>query len=92
MSTQDIAQTKTTLKNGDLVWLYVLRPMLSHSLPRLPVTHSQRVFVAAWWLTSLTLTTAYTANLIAFLTIPLYPKKLQTVEELAESSYRLVLW
>ncbi|MPC91614.1 Glutamate receptor 2 [Portunus trituberculatus] len=90
MSIQDIAQTEPTLKNGGLVWLYVLRPMLSHALPRLPVTHSQRVFVAAWWLTSLILTTAYTANLIAFLTIPLYPKKLQTVEELAESNYRSI--
>ncbi|KAK8389000.1 hypothetical protein O3P69_020760 [Scylla paramamosain] len=86
---QDIAETKPTTKNSGLVWLYVLRPMLSHALPRLPVTHSQRVFVASWWLTSLILTTAYTANLIAFLTIPLYPKKLQTVEELAESNYRL---
>ncbi|KAK8389186.1 hypothetical protein O3P69_020868 [Scylla paramamosain] len=88
----DLAQDKPVLGSLGHVWLYVLRPVLSHALPRLPMRHSQRVFIAAWWLACLILTTAYTANLIAFLTIPLYPKQLQTVEQLAKSNYRSTVW
>ena len=85
---QDIAQTQPMLGSLGQVWPYMLRPIMSQSLPQLPSSHSQRVFVAAWWLACLILTTAYTANLISFLTIPFYPKRLQTVKELAESNYR----
>lgn len=70
------------------MWLYTLSPVLSRTLPRLPESHSQRLFVAAWCLVCLTLTAAYTANLIAFLTIPLYQKQLETVEQLAKSNFR----
>ncbi|KAK8388725.1 hypothetical protein O3P69_020610 [Scylla paramamosain] len=84
----DLAQNKPITGSLSHVWLYVMRPVLSHSLPRLPETNNQRVFIATWWLVCFIITIAYTANLIAFLTIPLYPKKLQTLKELAESNYR----
>lgn len=70
------------------VFLYILRPGLSYSLPVLPETYNQRVFVAIWCFVTFLLATAYTANLIAFLTIPLYPKQMETVKQLAESNYR----
>lgn len=69
-------------------WLFALRPLLGHTLPRLPKAQGKRLFVAAWWLGCFILTSAYTANLIAFLTIPAYPERLQTVEQLARSPYR----
>lgn len=77
-------------ENHKQAWLSALRPLLRHTLPHLPRLQGKRLFVAAWWLGSFILTTAYMANLIAFLTIPAYPGRLQTVEQLADSPYRLV--
>lgn len=49
-----------------------------------------RGWLAAWWLSCIIITTAYTTNLIAFLTVPVYPSRLETVAELALSPYRYV--
>ncbi|KAG0717135.1 Craniofacial development protein 2 [Chionoecetes opilio] len=74
--------------DSDPAWLYALRPLVSHTIHHLPQSQGKRVFMATWWLGCFILTTAYTANLIAYLTIPAYPERLQTVEQLAKSPYR----
>ena len=45
-----------------------------------------KIWIAIWWISSLILSTAYSGSLIAFLTVPAYPHKIQTIEELAESN------
>ncbi|XP_050730799.1 uncharacterized protein LOC127005730 [Eriocheir sinensis] len=72
-------------------WLYLLRPLLNSSLPRLPTSLGLRVFFATWSLSAYILTTAYTANLIAFLTVPAFPPRLKTIEDLAQSSFRVTM-
>ncbi|KAK8395435.1 hypothetical protein O3P69_006231 [Scylla paramamosain] len=72
-------------------WLNALRPLVNHALPHLPKAQGKRIFVVSWWLGCFILTTAYTANLIAFITIPAYPERLQTVEQLAQSPYSFVV-
>ncbi|XP_068208570.1 ionotropic receptor 21a-like [Palaemon carinicauda] len=83
----DRLQPEPFLRTFGRAWPYILRTTFNQSLPKLPRAHWQRVFVGFWCFYSFILTTAYTANLVAFLTIPVYPKRLQTVRQLAESDY-----
>ncbi|KAK3866670.1 hypothetical protein Pcinc_027805 [Petrolisthes cinctipes] len=72
-------------------WLQLLQPLLNEPLvDRIPPNNIQwhRVFLATWTLTCFILTSAYTANLIAVLSIPVYPKRIETIEELSNSDYR----
>ena len=48
-----------------------------------------RVWAGWWWITAFILCSVYTGNLVAVLTVPSYPKLINTVEDLAESSLRL---
>nr|XP_027207752.1 ionotropic receptor 21a-like [Penaeus vannamei] len=92
ISIQDMLQPEPFLGGVGSTWPYLLRAMFNNSIPRLPKAHWQRLFVGSWWLYCFILTTAYTANLIAFLTIPVFPGRIQTVQQLAESDYRLTLF
>ncbi|KAG7167436.1 Glutamate receptor ionotropic, delta-1-like 21 [Homarus americanus] len=51
----------------------------------------QRVWLGWWWLGCIILTTAYTCNLIAFLTVPVYTTRIETVAHLAASDLRSFL-
>ncbi|XP_047499541.1 probable glutamate receptor [Penaeus chinensis] len=86
--THDILQPEPFLRDVGSTWPYLLRAMFNNSIPRLPKAQWQRLFVGSWWLYCFIVTTAYTANLIAFLTIPVFPARIQTVQQLAESDYR----
>ncbi|MPC80689.1 hypothetical protein E2C01_075276 [Portunus trituberculatus] len=85
---RNLTEIELMKKSTSSTWLYALRPLVSHALPQLPKTQGKRIFVVSWWVGCFILTTAYTANLIAFITIPAYPERLQTVEQLAQSPYR----
>ncbi|KAG7163307.1 Glutamate receptor ionotropic, delta-2-like 12 [Homarus americanus] len=50
-----------------------------------------RLWVGWWWLACVIITTAYTSNLVAFLTVPVYPTRIETVEQLAASGLRLCM-
>ncbi|KAG7154182.1 Glutamate receptor ionotropic, delta-2-like 25 [Homarus americanus] len=89
MTLQDLLQPEPFLGGLGQTWPYLLRAVVNHSLPVLPTAQWQRVLVGVWWVYCFILTTAYTANLIAFLTIPVFPKRIQTLEELAQSDYRV---
>ncbi|XP_042224677.1 glutamate receptor ionotropic, delta-1-like isoform X2 [Homarus americanus] len=51
----------------------------------------QRVWLGWWWLGCIILTTAYTCNLIAFLTVPVYTTRIETVAHLAASDLRVIM-
>ncbi|XP_069994245.1 probable glutamate receptor [Penaeus vannamei] len=92
ISIQDMLQPEPFLGGVGSTWPYLLRAMFNNSIPRLPKAHWQRLFVGSWWLYCFIVTTAYTANLIAFLTIPVFPGRIQTVQQLAESDYRVSMF
>ncbi|KAK3868009.1 hypothetical protein Pcinc_026555 [Petrolisthes cinctipes] len=56
-----------------------------------PASWSLRVFLAFWWLTAYILCISYTSNLIAVLTIPIFPARIDTLEQLARSPFRLCM-
>ncbi|KAK4303904.1 hypothetical protein Pmani_024111 [Petrolisthes manimaculis] len=56
-----------------------------------PASWSLRVFLALWWLTAYILCISYTSNLIAVLTIPIFPARIDTLEQLARSPFRLCM-
>ncbi|XP_053641760.1 glutamate receptor ionotropic, delta-1-like [Cherax quadricarinatus] len=62
--------------------------ILMSQMTRAPQEWSLRIFLAGWWLTSYILVLSYTCNLIAVLTVPVYPTKIRTIQELARSPYR----
>ncbi|XP_068246679.1 ionotropic receptor 21a-like [Palaemon carinicauda] len=51
----------------------------------------QRVWLASWWAGCIIISTAYTGNLIAFLTVPAYPSRVETVPQLAKSDLRVTM-
>ncbi|KAK4289270.1 hypothetical protein Pmani_037749 [Petrolisthes manimaculis] len=50
-----------------------------------------RVWVGCWWLGCVIITTGYTCNLVAFLTVPVFPRRIETVKELAASGLRVCM-
>ncbi|XP_045614583.2 probable glutamate receptor [Procambarus clarkii] len=50
-----------------------------------------RLWLGCWLLACVILTTAYTGNLVAFLSVPVYPTRIETVEQLAASGLRICM-
>ncbi|XP_069953088.1 uncharacterized protein [Cherax quadricarinatus] len=50
-----------------------------------------RLWIGCWWLACVIIATAYNSNLVAFLTVPVYPKRIETLEELAASNLRVCM-
>ena len=48
----------------------------------------KKLFIGLWSLLCITISTAYTGNLVAFLSAVKYPKRAESLEELAESGLR----
>ncbi|XP_076057380.1 ionotropic receptor 21a-like isoform X2 [Oratosquilla oratoria] len=86
---QDRLQPEPFMRTFHATWANLACAMVSQSVPRLPKSLWQRVFVGAWLLYGFILVIAYTANLIAFLTIPVFPQRIETVEQLAKSDKRV---
>ncbi|XP_076057381.1 uncharacterized protein LOC143034919 isoform X3 [Oratosquilla oratoria] len=85
----DRLQPEPFMRTFHATWANLACAMVSQSVPRLPKSLWQRVFVGAWLLYGFILVIAYTANLIAFLTIPVFPQRIETVEQLAKSDKRV---
>ncbi|KAK8383856.1 hypothetical protein O3P69_015950 [Scylla paramamosain] len=68
--------------------IFVLRTMLNQGAQGVPRSSGVRIFLAAWFIGCLVLTTAYTSNLVALLTSPAYPKRVHSLRQLARSNYR----
>lgn len=71
-------------------WLLPLMSLVGQSVVvvKVPWRWSQRVFLALWLPCCLVLTSAYTSNLIAILTSPTFPQRLQTLNQFAHSGFR----
>lgn len=69
------------------VWVYILRSIFNNSWPRLPLISHLQILITFWFFFCMIIIYAYTANLVAVLTVPVYPKRIQTVKQLAESLY-----
>ncbi|KAK7068289.1 hypothetical protein SK128_006518 [Halocaridina rubra] len=89
---QSSFQEEKFLEDFSQTWIYLLQSLLDFGWPRLPEAQWLRVFIGWWSISCFIVTTAYTANLIAFLTLPLFPERIQTVEKLAESDFRVSMY
>lgn len=65
--------------------LYLLGLHCRVSQPRLPGRTTAQLFVAFMWLYVIIITTGYSSNLTAFLTVQRSPKGVETIRELYES-------
>lgn len=60
--------------------------LLGQNLPRrLPATSSCRTLVAAWLMFTLIIVVAYRGNLTAALTLPKYPSRPETLQEIVDT-------
>ncbi|XP_042231759.1 ionotropic receptor 93a-like [Homarus americanus] len=66
--------------------------LVGQNLPqRLPRTSSSRVLVATWLMFALIFGSAYRGNLTAFLTLPKYPPRAETLQELVSTADRITM-
>ncbi|XP_042223952.1 glutamate receptor ionotropic, delta-1-like [Homarus americanus] len=70
-------------------YLYVLGALTMRSLNIKPSYQPVRVYVGCVWLFSLILATAYSANLVAFLSVTQMSAPINTMDQLSKSSLRL---
>ncbi|XP_027220187.2 glutamate receptor ionotropic, kainate glr-3 [Penaeus vannamei] len=63
--------------------------MMRQSVCLLPTRAWERLGLAWWWLGCIIISTAFTGNLIAFLSVPVYPVRVETVAQLAQSDLRV---
>lgn len=70
-------------------YLYVLGSLSSRSLNLTPHGPSLRMYVGVVWLATLILSTAYSANLVAFLSVTQLAAPINTLQQLAKSGLRL---
>ncbi|KAK3865232.1 hypothetical protein Pcinc_029149 [Petrolisthes cinctipes] len=73
------------------VFLLVVGAEVRQSVPERLGRWWGRVWVGWWWLGCVIITTAYTCNLVAFLTVPVFPRRIETVQELAASGLRVCM-
>lgn len=62
---------------------------MRQSSPKVSSSAVVRLVLASWWLGGLILVVSYTCNLIAVLTVPVFPPTIATIEGLAKSNYRV---
>ncbi|KAG7163535.1 Ionotropic receptor 93a-like 8 [Homarus americanus] len=66
--------------------------LLGQNLPRrLPTVISSRVLVASWLMFAVIFGSAYRGNLTAFLTLPKYPPRAETIQELVNTADRITM-
>ena len=67
----------------------VLGIILSQDFPKnIPKTSSWRLLVGAWLIFALIVSTGYRSNLTAYLTLPTYLPRIETLKELVEIGAR----
>ncbi|KAK3854971.1 hypothetical protein Pcinc_038595 [Petrolisthes cinctipes] len=70
-------------------YLYMLGSLSTQPMELAPRTLSVRVYMGMMWLAGLILTTAYAANLVAFLSVTLMSQPVDTMQQLAMSGLQL---
>ncbi|ROT84249.1 Variant Ionotropic Glutamate Receptor [Penaeus vannamei] len=69
----------------------IFQGLTTQSLNRVPDSWFVRGFLGLWWFMCWILDISYTCNLIAVLTVPVYPTRIETVDSLAFSDLRLCM-
>nr|XP_053655864.1 uncharacterized protein LOC128704756 [Cherax quadricarinatus] len=86
-SREDVERT-----DASVVVHHLTGMLLGQNLPRrLPKTCSSRVLVAVWLIFGLIITTAYRGNLTAFLSLPKYPPRAETLQQLVTAAERITM-
>ncbi|XP_066975394.1 ionotropic receptor 21a-like isoform X2 [Macrobrachium rosenbergii] len=67
----------------------ISQSLLAKSMTTVPESWKFRNFLLIWWVAAWIIELSWICNLIAVLTIPTFPVKIQMKEELATSKYRL---
>ncbi|KAL7642107.1 UNVERIFIED_CONTAM: hypothetical protein RMT77_007981 [Armadillidium vulgare] len=70
--------------------LMILKISLRQNLEKIIGGIWEYIWICVWMLTMFLLTSAYTGILISFLTVPRYPKRIDTLQELADSNLRVI--
>ncbi|XP_042855860.1 glutamate receptor ionotropic, kainate 2-like [Penaeus japonicus] len=70
----------------------IFKGLTTQSLATVPGSWLIRGFLGLWWFMCWILDISYTCNLIAVLTVPVYPTRIETVDSLAFSDLRQVLF
>ncbi|XP_063588933.1 glutamate receptor ionotropic, kainate glr-3-like [Penaeus indicus] len=65
--------------------------MTRQSVSLVPTRAWERLGLGWWWLGCIIISTAFTGNLIAFLSVPVYPVRVETVAQLAISDLRVTM-
>lgn len=66
----------------------IQRPLVEQSVPIVPPSVPLRVLMALWFVHCLVIAVAFTSNLVGIFTSPVYPRRLQHLQEIADSKYR----
>ncbi|XP_066975393.1 glutamate receptor-like isoform X1 [Macrobrachium rosenbergii] len=69
----------------------ISQSLLAKSMTTVPESWKFRNFLLIWWVAAWIIELSWICNLIAVLTIPTFPVKIQMKEELATSKYRLCM-
>ncbi|XP_068213800.1 ionotropic receptor 21a-like [Palaemon carinicauda] len=72
-------------------FIIIMQSLLSNPMDTVPKKRRMRNFLLVWWLGSWFINISYTCNLIAVLTVPVFPTKLQTALDISKSSYKLCM-
>ena len=62
--------------------------LVRQSTTKEPTRGVDRFVESGWWWTAVIITVSYTGNLIAVLTVPVFPAEIGSVQQLAKSFYR----
>lgn len=70
-------------------YLYILGALTMHSFSSVPYQHPVRIYVGFMWLFGFIIATAYSANLVAFLSVTQMSAPIDTLDQLLKSGLRL---
>ncbi|XP_066981968.1 glutamate receptor ionotropic, delta-2-like [Macrobrachium rosenbergii] len=74
-----------------MAFLLIMAGVVNQSVHYTVANSWSRLYTGWWWLCALIITCGYTSNLIAFLTVPVFPTRIETVDQLAASGLRVCM-
>ena len=89
LSAVSVKEESVEFKSLSFNFLYILGSLTSRSISRMPAHMPVRIYAGFVWLFSLIISTAYSANLVAFLSIVQIEPPITTLEQLSSSSLRI---
>ncbi|XP_068233742.1 ionotropic receptor 21a-like [Palaemon carinicauda] len=69
----------------------ITKSLVNQSVAYRPKILALRIFIAFWWFSAYVTGIIYACNLISFFTVPVYPRRITTLKQLAQSPFRLCM-